>query len=206
MHNAGRRKTRGQKPVAGRRLAYAGDGRAFAGLSLGGRLPRIRRFLPLWLCAPILTATAYAHYTLVHESIHGNLVPGHPRLRWLNDIVGWVGALGLTHNWPAMLRGHALHHAHTNTDQDPDIHVKGTFVQLLAKWLVFVPISLVPQSLLKFIAPAQYRKLERMLRPGEMLQGTAVSLAVLALLVLSIATGRFLDWLSCFSSPRASRP
>lgn len=151
--------------------------------------------LPLWLCAPILTATAYAHYTLVHESIHGNLVPGHPRLRWLNDIVGWVGALGLTHNWPAMLRGHALHHAHTNTDQDPDIHVKGTFVQLLAKWLVFVPISLVPQSLLKFIAPAQYRKLERMLRPGEMLQGTAVSLAVLALLVLSIATGRFLDWL-----------
>ena len=77
--------------------------------------------------------------------------------------MGWVGALGLTHNWPVMMRGHALHHAHTNTDQDPDIHVKGTFAQLLAKWLVFVPISLVPQSLLKFIAPAQYRKLERML-------------------------------------------
>ena len=37
--------------------------------------------------------------------------------------------------------------------------------------------------------------MERMLRPGEMLQGTAVTLAVLALLAVSIATGRFLDWL-----------
>jgi len=157
--------------------------------------------LPLWTCAAILTMTAYAHYTLVHESIHGNLVPGRPRLRWLNDAVGWVGALGLSYNWPIMMRGHALHHAHTNTDQDPDIHVKGTFGQLLVKWLVFVPVSLVPQSLLRFIAPAQYRKLERMLRPGEMLQGSAVSLAILGLLALSIATGRVLDWLCLLFIP-----
>jgi fatty acid desaturase len=159
------------------------------------------RLLPFWACAPIVTLAAYAHYTLVHESIHGNLVPGHPRLRWLNDVVGWVGALGLSHNWPIMMRGHALHHAHTNTDQDPDIHVKGALSRLLAKWLVFVPMSLVPQSLLRFIAPAQYRKLERTLRPGEMLQGTAVSLAILALLALSIATGRFLDWLCLLFIP-----
>ncbi len=161
----------------------------------------LARLLPLWACAPILCFTAYAHYTLVHESIHANLVPGHPKLRWLNDVVGWVGALGLTHNWPVMLRGHALHHAHTNTEQDPDLHVKGTFGRLLAKWLVFVPVSLVPQSLLLFIAPAQYRKLERLLRPGEMLQGTAVSVAVLVLLALSIATGRFLDWLCLLFIP-----
>ena len=155
----------------------------------------LARLLPLWACAPVLCATAYAHYTLVHESIHGNLVPGHPKLRWVNNVVGWVGALGLTHNWPAMMRGHALHHAHTNTDLDPDLHVKGSFAQLVAKWLVFVPVSLIPQSLLRFIAPAQYSKLEQMLRPGEMLQGTAVSVAILLLLALSIATGRFLDWL-----------
>jgi fatty acid desaturase len=151
--------------------------------------------LPLWACAPIVTLTAYAHYTLVHESIHGNLAPGHPRMRWLNDFVGWVGALGLTHNWPVMMRGHALHHAHTNTDDDPDIHVKGSFGRLLLKWLVFLPFSLVPQSLLRVLAPAQHRKLARILRPGEMLQGTAVSVAVLALLVGSIATGRLVDWI-----------
>ena len=116
--------------------------------------------LPLWACALILTLTAYAHYTLVHESIHGNLAPGQSRLRWLNTLVGWVGALGLCYNWPMMMRGHALHHAHTNTDQDPDIHVKGTLAQLLVKWLVFVPMSLVPPFLLKYVAPAQYRKLD----------------------------------------------
>ena len=157
------------------------------GLGLAG-------LLPLWVCTPVVTITAYAHYTLVHEAIHGNLVPGHPRLRWLNDLVGWIGALGLTHNWPAMMRGHALHHAHTNTDEDPDIHVKGTLGRLVLKWLVFVPVSLVPQSLLRVIAPAQYRKLAAMLRPGEMLQGTAVTFVVLALLAVSIATGRVLDW------------
>ena len=36
----------------------------------------LARLLPLWLCAPILTFTAYAHYTLVHES-H----PRQPRAR-----------------------------------------------------------------------------------------------------------------------------
>ncbi len=87
----------------------------------------LARIMPLWVCALILTFTSYAHYTLVHESIHGNLAPGHPLLRWLNPLVGWIGTLGLAFNWPMMLRSHALHHAHTNTDEDPDIFVKGTF-------------------------------------------------------------------------------
>ncbi len=159
-----------------------------AGLGLAG-------VLPLWACAAILTLTAYAHYTLVHESIHGNLAPGHPRLRWLNTLVGWVGALGLCYNWPMMMRGHALHHAHTNTDDDPDIHVKGTLGQLFAKWLVVAVVSLVPPILLKHVAPAQYRKIDQMLVGGELLQASAVSAGVLVLLAMSVATGHLLDWL-----------
>jgi fatty acid desaturase len=151
--------------------------------------------LPLWACATVLTVTAYAHYTLVHESIHGNLAPGFASLRWLNTLVGWAGALGLCYNWPMMMRGHPLHHTHTNTDQDPDIHVKGTFRQLLAKWLVFVPMSLVPPILLRYVAPPQYRKLRGMLRGGEMLQASAVSVCLLLLLAVSIATGHTLAWL-----------
>ncbi len=157
--------------------------------------------LPLWICAPILTATAYAHYTLVHESIHGNLAPGFPRLRWLNTVVGWLGALGLCFNWPMMMRGHALHHAHTNTDQDPDIDVKGTLRQLVAKWLVFVPFSLVPPILLKYLAPAEYRKIDAMLMGGEMLQASAVSLSLLVLLAIAVPTGHFLDWLCLLFIP-----
>jgi fatty acid desaturase len=151
--------------------------------------------LPLWACAVVVTITAYAHYTLVHESIHGNLAPGFPRFRWLNTFVGWVGALGLCHNWPMMMRGHALHHAHTNTDQDPDIHVKGTLGQLVARWLVFVPMSLLPPILLKSVAPPQYRKIDKMLMGTEMLQASAVSVGLLALLSICVATGHVLDWL-----------
>ncbi|MBV8682275.1 MAG: fatty acid desaturase [Caulobacteraceae bacterium] len=151
--------------------------------------------MPLWACAPPLTVLSYAHYTLVHESIHGNVIAGHPRLRWVNTLVGWIGALGLTWNWPMMMRGHAQHHAHTNTDQDPDIHVKGTLLQLVGKWLVFVPVSLVPPVLLRFIAPAQHRKLKAMLMGGEMLQASAVSVAMLALMVAAMASGHFVDWL-----------
>ncbi len=148
---------------------------------------------PLWACVPIITLTSYAHYTLVHEAIHGNLAPGHPRLRWLNALVGWVGALGLGYNWPVLMRGHALHHAHTNTDRDPDLEVKGTLGQLLVKWLLFVPLSLIPPPLLRFVVPAQHRKLSEMLRDGEMLQATAVAAGFLSLLAVNFAMGRFLE-------------
>src|SRR5947208_687451 len=42
---------------------------AVVGFGLAGRLP-------LWACAGILTATAYAQRRQVHEESHGNLVPG----------------------------------------------------------------------------------------------------------------------------------
>ncbi|MDP3853038.1 fatty acid desaturase [Phenylobacterium sp.] len=155
----------------------------------------LARILPLWVCAAVLTFTSYAHYTLVHESIHGNLAPGFAKLRWLNTLVGWVGALGLSFNWPMLMRGHVLHHAHTNTDKDPDIHVKGTLGQLVAKWLVFVPMSLVPPFVLKYVAPAQHREIDKMLMGSEMLQASAVSVSVLVLLAASVPTGHVLDWL-----------
>ena len=157
--------------------------------------------VPLWGSIPIITLAAYAHYTLVHESIHGNLAPGFRKLRWLNPLVGWIGALGLTYNWPMMMRGHALHHAHTNTEDDPDIDVKGTLGQLILKWVVFVPVSLIPPILFRFIAPAQYSKLKVMLRGGEMLQASAVAVAMLALIAAAIVYGRFADWLCLLFIP-----
>jgi beta-carotene hydroxylase len=163
----------------------------------------LARILPLPLCAAILSVTGYMHYTLVHESIHGNLVPGHPRLRRLNDVVGWAGALGLWFNWPTMLRGHALHHAHTNTEDDPDIDVRGSFAELFVKWLVFVPVSLIPPMMLRFVFPGAYRRLKGILRGGEMWQASAVSLVVLSLLVLALATGRLADWLCLLFVPRS---
>jgi beta-carotene hydroxylase len=67
--------------------------------------------LPLLLSTAILTFVSYAHYTLVHESIHGNLVPAYPRLRWCNEVVGWIGSLGMGMAWPLLKRTHMKHHS-----------------------------------------------------------------------------------------------
>jgi beta-carotene hydroxylase len=51
--------------------------------------------LPLWICAAILTPVSYAHYTLVHEAIHRNVVSRRRGFDYINTVVGWIGALGM---------------------------------------------------------------------------------------------------------------
>ena len=157
--------------------------------------------LPLWVCTPILAIVSYAHYTLVHESIHGNVVSSPKSAAWINTLVGWIGALGLGMGWPALQRTHVLHHSHTNTERDPDIVVKGSFVQLLQKWLVMVPMSLLPIFALRFINPDRYKRLGAILSPAEIAQVSAVTLATLALLVAAIATGHVAEWLMLWFLP-----
>lgn len=159
------------------------------------------RLLPLWACTPVLGLLSYAHYTLVHESIHGNIVPGKPGLAWVHTLVGWVGSLGIGIAWPALMRTHVLHHSHTNTERDPDIVVKGTLLQLLGKWCINLVMGLIPLGLMKFIAPARYARLRAIFSPADILQVSAVTALTLTLLVVSLATGHFLDWLLLWFAP-----
>lgn len=149
---------------------------------------------PLFACLPVLTFVSYAHYTLVHEAIHGNVVSGHRRLSWINPTVGWIGALGMGAGWPALQRTHVLHHAHTNTELDPDIQVKGTFWRLVGKWARSLPSALVPISLLRFTSPALYRRVEGLLSRREIALMSAVNLGQIGLLVAAVATGHLLEW------------
>lgn len=157
--------------------------------------------LPLWACTPILAAVSYAHYTLVHESIHGNVVAKPKGLAWINTLVGWIGAMGMGAGWPALQRTHLLHHSHTNTERDPDILVKGTFVQLLIKWLVMLPMGLLPIFAIRFISPERYKRLSGILSPAEVAQVSAVTLFTWALLIAAIATGHAADWLMLWFLP-----
>lgn len=157
--------------------------------------------LPLWACTPILAVISYAHYTLVHEAIHGNVVAGPKNLAWVNTVVGWIGALGMGAGWPALQRTHVLHHSHTNTERDPDIFVKGTLAQLLAKWVVGIPISLLPMFALRFVSPDRYKRIGTILSPAEIAQVSAVTLFTLALLVVALATGHVLEWLMLWFLP-----
>ncbi|MFZ3004874.1 MAG: fatty acid desaturase [Phenylobacterium sp.] len=157
--------------------------------------------LPLWACTPILALVSYAHYTLVHEAIHGNVVASPRSLAWINPVVGWIGTLGMGMGWPGPQRTHVLHHSHTNTERDPDISVKGSFLQLLRKWAVGVPMSLLPLFALKYIDAERYRRLGTILSPSEIAQMSAVSLFTLALLAAALATGHFADWLMLWFLP-----
>jgi fatty acid desaturase len=157
--------------------------------------------MPLWVCAAILSLVSYAHYTLVHESIHGNVVAGKPAWAWVNPLVGRIGAFGLAIGWPALLRTHVLHHSHTNTDRDPDIFVKGTFVELLGKWVINSARSLVPLGLLRFISKGPYDKLRDVFSDADIAEITAVTVFTLALLVASLLTGHVFDWLFLWFIP-----
>ncbi len=161
----------------------------------------LRGTLALWACTPLLAMISYAHYTLVHEAIHGNVVAKPKSAAWVNTVVGWIGAIGMGAGWPALQRTHVLHHSHTNTERDPDIVVKGTFVQLLKKWLVGIPLSLLPAVAVKFINPERYKRLGMILSPSEIAQVSAVTFFTLALLIAAIATGHVVDWLMLWFLP-----
>lgn len=157
--------------------------------------------LPLWACTLVLGIVSYAHYSLVHESIHGNVVAAPKSLAWVNTVVGWIGALGMGAGWPALQRTHQLHHSHTNTERDPDIAVKGTFWQLIKKWLVMMPMSLLPVFAIRFISPARYKRLGAILSPAEIAQTSAVPVLTLALLAAAVATGHVAEWLCLWFLP-----
>lgn len=157
--------------------------------------------LPLWVCAALLTIISYAHYTLVHEAVHNNVVARPKSAAWINTAVGWIGSLGLGTGWPILQRTHVLHHSHTNTDRDPDIKVKGTLVQLMGKWALTIPTSLVPAFALRFISPAPYKELRAVLSNAEIAQVSLVTGLTLSLLVVAIATGRVADWIMLWFLP-----
>ena len=159
------------------------------------------RLIPLWLCTPLLASVSYAHYTLVHESIHGNLVPGYPRLRWMNEIVGWIGSLGMGLAWPFLKRTHVKHHSHTNTELDPDIFVKGTLSQLFVKWIIMSMMSFIPLPLLKYVARGRYARICSLLIGTESWQMAAVTCLTLVLLVAAIFTGHLAEWVFLWLLP-----
>ena len=100
-----------------------------------------------WLVLPI-GFTTYAHYTLVHESVHGNIVRNR-RYAWVHTLVGWYGSIMLFSTWPLLERTHKHHHSFVNTEKDPDIYVKLSLPRLLLRNLISTVMQPVPILLQK---------------------------------------------------------
>lgn len=77
--------------------------------------------LPLWAALPIAIANIILSYLPSHEAQHSNFARPGERLRWLNEVIGYVSTIPLVLPFKIARITHMEHHRHTNDPQlDPD--------------------------------------------------------------------------------------
>jgi beta-carotene hydroxylase len=74
-----------------------------------------------------LTFLTFASYTPIHEAIHGNIGGNNKKFKWLDNVVGYLMAPLLGASFTSHRKEHLTHHSHTNTNKDPDFHIKDLF-------------------------------------------------------------------------------
>jgi fatty acid desaturase len=150
---------------------------AWATLRLAAMLPlsqaaliagAVTNYLPLWLVILPLGYIHFAYYTLVHESIHGNVVRS-TRHAWVHRLLGWWGALNMMTSYPALRRIHLLHHQHTNTDADPDYNLcHGPLWKSVGRVIGLRTLLLLPLPIVRLVPAASYTIKQARLNAQEM--------------------------------------
>ena len=80
--------------------------------------------LPLWLGFILSTLSITVCYLPSHEAQHNNIARPNTRLRWLNELVGYVSTIPMVLPYRTARLTHLEHHAHTNNPElDPDYSV-----------------------------------------------------------------------------------
>ncbi len=81
---------------------------------------------PAWLATLVLAVLTYMAYTPLHEAVHGNIHGSHSRLKWLNDLCGYLVAPLIAVSYESHRVEHFTHHRYTNqADKDPDFMISG---------------------------------------------------------------------------------
>jgi fatty acid desaturase len=125
-------------------------------------------YLPLWLVILPLGYIHFAYYTLVHESIHGN-VARRADLAWVHTMLGWLGALNMMTSYTALRRIHLLHHQHTNTDSDPDYNLcHGPLWKSVGRVVFLRTLLLLPLPIVRLVPAAAYTIKQARLKPNEL--------------------------------------
>ncbi len=123
--------------------------------------------LAFWV-AVALGYIHFAYYTLVHESIHGNVVRG-TRHAWVHQLLGWWGSLNMLTSYPALRRIHLLHHQHTNTDGDPDYNLcHGPLWKSVGRVIFLRTLLLLPLPIVRLVPAASYTIKQARLSRDEM--------------------------------------
>jgi len=69
----------------------------------------------------------FASYTPMHEAVHGNVGGSNPKYKWLESAVGLLMSPLISIPFNSHKKEHLAHHAHTNSDEDPDVHIQNIF-------------------------------------------------------------------------------
>jgi fatty acid desaturase len=91
--------------------------------------------MPLLLGMFINSVACYGLYTVVHDSVHKAVSNRNPKYARWDTICGNVAAQLILLSFSGHRSSHLRHHAHTNTDRDPDLAAKGPLMALPIKWL-----------------------------------------------------------------------
>lgn len=157
--------------------------------------------ISFWLATPLLGLIAYAYYTLIHESIHGNIIRNR-RFLWLHSLIGWWGSLNLFYTWPNFRRTHLAHHSHTNGKDDPDAKlVGGNFLRLFKLLLLTPLIFVVPYFLFEKIDTANYGDAKSTLTKEEYRVHLIVMHGLQAAFLVAILTGHAVPFILLYLAP-----
>jgi fatty acid desaturase len=165
---------------------------------VGGALAGL---VPMWAVVAPLGYMVFAYYTLVHESIHGNVVR-RTDLAWIHQAIGWWGALNMMTSYPALRKIHLLHHQHTNKDEDPDYSLcHGPLWKSVGRVLALRTLLLLPLPIVRLVPAASYTLKKAMLTPKEMRTHAIVVTALQLAFWTAVATGYWAEALLLYWIP-----
>lgn len=75
----------------------------------------------------LLGILTFASYTPLHEAVHGNVGGIKTKYKWLDYFVGLLMSPLISIPFNSHKKEHLAHHAHTNSDEDPDVHLQNMF-------------------------------------------------------------------------------
>jgi len=75
----------------------------------------------------LLGILTFASYTPLHEAVHGNVGGIKTKYKWLDYVVGLLMSPLISIPFNSHKKEHLAHHAHTNSDEDPDVHLQNMF-------------------------------------------------------------------------------
>ena len=79
-----------------------------------------------WLAFLACSVLTYVSYTPLHEAAHGNIHGRNDKLKWVNDLCGYLVAPIIAIPYASHRIEHFTHHRYTNQpDKDPDFVVSG---------------------------------------------------------------------------------